>query len=307
MMKVNAKRAGIQIMKRLVHPRHVMHWLRCLGKQTGHDRAHDDAQLKLYAQILPGDFLHYGYFDNPSVLPETLSLSDLQHAQLRYAELILEQLVDHSTPVLDVGCGMGGLLGLLQARGFSPTALTPDQSQIRYIHRKYPMIPLIEGKFEEMPKACYKHVFGTVITAESVQYLEVTQAFLTMDWILMPGGRWIISDYFRMGEAFEKSGHNWNDFIQKLQEGGWHIVLQRDITSHVLPTLMYLHMWGNRLAFPLYTFLLDRFRRKRPALYYVFQEVLQQYANILSDRLQVINPEVFSREKKYMFLVIERG
>jgi SAM-dependent methyltransferase len=296
----------MQIMKRLLHPRHVMHWLRYLGKHPPHDRARDDAQLTLYAQILPGDFLHYGYFDDPTVRPETLSLSDIQHAQLRYAELILEQIVDKHSPVLDVGCGMGGLLGLLQAQGFSATALTPDQSQIRYIQRQYPAIPLIEGKFEGLTSATYKQYFGTVITAESVQYLNVTQAFLTMEQILRPGGRWILSDYFRMGPAFEKSGHDWNRFTQKLQEGRWHIVLQRDITSHVLPTLMYLHMWSNRVAIPFCTFLLDRFNRKRPALYYLLQDALQEYVSVISDRLQAINPEVFSRDKKYMFLVIER-
>lgn len=306
MIKFNTRRAGIEIMRRLVYPHHIIHWLRCLGKHPYHDRTRDDAQLKLYAQILPGDFLHYGYFDDPAVMPETLSLSDIQHAQLRYAELIVEQIVEKSTPVLDVGCGMGGLLGLLQTKGFSPIALTPDQSQIQYIHHKYPSIPLIEGKFEEMPKACYKHFFGTVIIAESVQYLDITKVFLAMDWILAPGGRWIISDYFRTGQAFEKSGHHWDDFTQRLQEGRWHIVLQRDITLHILPTLMYLHMWGKRLAFPFCMFLLDRFNRKRPALYYILQEALQEYIDVLSDRLRVINPEVFSRDKKYMFLVIER-
>jgi SAM-dependent methyltransferase len=239
-------------------------------------------------------------------MPESLSLSDIQYAQSRYAELILEQIVDKHSPVLDVGCGMGGLLGLLQGQGFSATALTPDQSQIRYIQRRYPTIPLIEGKFEGLTDTTYKHYFGTVITAESVQYLDVTPALLIMEQILRPGGRWILSDYFRLGPAHEKSGHDWTGFTQKLQEGKWRIVVQRDMTSHVLPTLRYLHMWSTRVAFPFCTFLLDRFNRKRPALYYLLQDALQEYVGVISDRLQAIDPEIFSRDKKYMFLVIER-
>lgn len=42
-----------------------------------------NAQLDLYSQVLQGDFLHYGYFDDAGVPPERISFHDMQHAQLR--------------------------------------------------------------------------------------------------------------------------------------------------------------------------------------------------------------------------------
>ena len=66
---------------------------------------HANAQLLLYSRVLPGDFLHYGYFDDPEVAPERISFDDLHRAQLRYAEKLLELIDDPERPVLDAGSG----------------------------------------------------------------------------------------------------------------------------------------------------------------------------------------------------------
>lgn len=305
--KITAKWVGKQVAKKLIHPRRFFHFLRLLKKTKRPGRAFNDAQLKLYSQVLPSGFLHYGHFEDPTVIPEKISLYDIQQAQLSYAELLLAHIVDEDSPVLDIGCGLGGLTELLLQRGFSPVALTPDRFQIQHIRKNYPAVPLIEGKFEDMPAETYKCFFGTVIMAESLQYLNLERALPTMERIVKPEGRWIAKDYFRIGEASEKSGHKWEDFTRKLQEGGWKIVYQQDITQNVLPTLAYLDMWGRRLAFPLFTFLLDQLDEKRPAVSYLVEEVGENIKGYLSDHLDILKPETFSRNKKYMHLVIERS
>lgn len=60
------------VVKRFVFPWHLwkvvsLQW----RKKT--QRVFDDAQLKLYSKLLPGGFLHYGYFDNPAIEPMEIS------------------------------------------------------------------------------------------------------------------------------------------------------------------------------------------------------------------------------------------
>ncbi len=267
-----------------------------------------DAQLHVYAQILPGGFLHYGYFDDPSVEPEALSLRDVERAQSRYAEIIVEQVSDRSTPVFDVGCGMGGLLKLLLEEGLSPVALTPDSVQVEYVKQKYPNVPVVESKFEQVPDGMYRNFFGTVITSESLQYMRLEESLAVLGRILRPGGRWIVTDYFRLSEGGErKSGHSWNEFLGKLHDGGWEIVYQRDITTNVLPTLAYFEMWGRRVGMPLFRFSVEKFQRKHPAFYFLLGEAVADLDAYIRDHLKLVDPALFAQEKKYMLLVIERG
>lgn len=104
------------------------HWARLwrLRRQRA-ERVDADVQLRLYAGVLPAGFLHFGYFDDPDTPGEAVSLLSLQQAQARHAELVLEQVVDHTRPVLDVGAGTGGLARMLHERGFSVVAMTPDR------------------------------------------------------------------------------------------------------------------------------------------------------------------------------------
>src|SRR5688572_14281368 len=108
----------LNMAKRLIHPRYTLGFIRCFKHREACGKDVDDAQLKLYAEILPGDFLNYGFYDNPSLPPEQLSLQDIQEAQIRYGQLLIDAIREPSRPVLDVGCGMGGLLNLLVAQKY---------------------------------------------------------------------------------------------------------------------------------------------------------------------------------------------
>ena len=118
--------------------------------QRGRDggRRREDRVLQFIAEVLPGGFLHYGYFDDVDRQPEEVSLNDIARAQRRYAELVADQIENGSGPVLDVGSGMGGMIGVLQKRGLSPVALTPDRTQIEHIRSTYPDVPAIHAKLD---------------------------------------------------------------------------------------------------------------------------------------------------------------
>ncbi|HKS38735.1 MAG TPA: hypothetical protein VJW76_16190, partial [Verrucomicrobiae bacterium] len=152
-----------------------------------------------------------------------------------------------------------------------------------------------------------RHFFSTVITSESFQYMKLDEALATLRQILKPDGRWILCDYFRTCESTRKSGHRWSDFTSAVRQHGWRIVSERDITRNALPSVGYVYMCGRRIAVPVAAFVLGKLRRKRPALHYLLEEVIDEIQQYMLDHLDLVNPEVFSREKKYMLLVIENG
>src|SRR6188508_1286423 len=165
MTKVTAGFVAKSIASRLFFPRNWSPLMQRLRRPKAKGKAADDAQLKLYGQILPGGFLNYGYSDNPTQPPEKMCLEDIEKAQVRYGERLVSLVVDRENPVLDSGCGMGGLTGLLLGEGFHPTALTPNRTQIKHVRQVYPQVPMIEGKLEQIPLPKFRHAFGTVITS----------------------------------------------------------------------------------------------------------------------------------------------
>ncbi len=91
------------IIWKFVNPVSLVKIIRLQRNRKKIDRKRDDAQLKLYSQILVGDFLHYGYFDDPKKDPAEMSLNDLYRAQKRYAEIILEKVTNTTDEILDIG------------------------------------------------------------------------------------------------------------------------------------------------------------------------------------------------------------
>lgn len=269
-------------------------------------RCKNDPQLKLYAQLFPSGFLHYGYFDNTAICPRDMSLNAITDAQLKYAEVLLEKVLDRRSEVLDVGCGMGGLVGMMLKRGWKPVALSPDAHQIDAIKELYPQTPTIQAKFEDIDVEEHRGRYGTVINAESLNYLHLEDALPLINQVLKPEGRWVICDFFRMDEAGDTSGH-WEHFEQSVKEAGFYFSYKRDITPHILPTIAYAHMLGEEVGLPVIDFSLEKLRGKQPGLHYLLEESLDALLQKMKENLQIVNPVDFQKRKKYMLLVVERG
>jgi len=295
------------VAKRLVTPSHLIEIGRRLFRTKRKDTVFNNSQLSLYANILQSDFLHYGYFEEVSIRPEQTSLEDLRRAQTRYSEKVAGLIINREAPVLDVGAGMGGISRLLSERGFDPVPLTPDKTQIAYLRDQYPDFQLIEGRFQEADWAAWRGRFGTVLTAESFQYIELDEALAAIPEILVATGRWVICDYFRIDDAVERSGHRLEEFRSRVTRSGWKIAHEEDITPHVLPGLAFAHMLGQRFVDPVYRFVLARLERNHPAVKYMFDDILSDQDRRIREGLDIVDPEVFAKQKKYMLFALDRG
>ena len=294
-------------LRRSFYPQHIWRLIKLQRRKADLARAHDDPQLKLYAEVFPGDFLNYGHFEDPDLPPNKISLDNILQAQRRNAELIVELIADRNSPVLDVGCGMGGLVRLMLEKGLHPVALSPDRNQVRHIKSKYPQLKVIETRFEDIPLEENMHRYGTIINSESLQFLNLEMSLPLIEKLLRPGGRWIVCDCFRTGEERHRSsGQVWTDFEQRVLESGWRFVCREDHTPNVMPTLRFLHMWSKGIALPVVRFAFENFKRKQPAAYYVLEEVIEAMKKKIDKNLDLIDPEIFAAYTKYVLLVMER-
>jgi len=289
----------------LLNPFRYLRAVRYHRSQKNFNKVVGDLELMLYADILSNDMLHLGFFDNPDIAPEDISLADVERAQIRYAEVILEQVHQKDAPVLDVGCGMGGLAGMLMDRGYQVECLTPHKQQAEYVAKNYPNATVHQTQFEIFRG---EGEFGTIINSESLQYIKLPNAVTGVESLLLPDGRWIVADFFRLGkkEAINKTGHLLDTFLSHVTSRGWTIIHQRDITANILPTLRLLYMYSERLLKPLTRYALKNLHYRQTWLWHLLGDVRNYVLRKMDKEIAAIDPHMFLEEKNYLLLVLEQ-
>jgi len=274
-------------------------------KNSKYEKSSYDLELYLYSKILKNDMLHYGYFEDVNIEPEAISIKQVEDAQIKYAENIIEQIKNTKDSVLDVGCGMGGLSALMLQKGIKAEALTPNKNQIAHIQNKYKGLACHQCKFEDFSS---DKQFGTIINSESLQYISLDQAFANIDKYLLPDGRWIIVDFFRVhAQGISRSSHLLDEFLQKTKENNWKIVYEKDITANVLPTMKIAAMYANRFLVPLTHYAFEKLRYKKAWIYYLVQDLKDSVNKKINKELASVDPDKFANEKKYILFVLERN
>jgi SAM-dependent methyltransferase len=263
------------------------------------------AELALYGAVFGNNFLHYGYFPNPPANPEDISLADAKQAMDDYASLLVER-VQAGDRVLDIGCGMGGLLARLDAAGARPTGLTPNRSHAAHIRAHWPHIPLLEGTLEAFDPRQRSERFDAVINAESFQYIALDAGIERVKGFLAPGGRWVVIDYFRLrADSKNRSGHLLSDFDAAIARHGLRVIERVDVTENVVPSLAYARVLAERFAVPVAHFFSEKFFLNHPFLGYLFQPSVREKLGKV--RLDTLDPEVFKREKRYLLYTLQPG
>lgn len=264
----------------------------------------DDLELTLYGEMFGNNFLHYGYFHDPARDPQSISFSDLLQAMDDYASLLVQRVAPGER-VLDVGCGMGGLLAKLDAAGAKPTGVTPNLAHGAHIRKTWPHIPLLQSTLEGLTSAQAPAAsFDAVINSESFQYIDLDTGMRKVRELLAPGGRWINIDYFRLvPSAKNTSGHMLADFEQAIARHGFTVRERLDVTENVLPALGFAHLLATRIALPMARFGTQKFFLKRPFWGYLLADKAR--AKIDGIKLHTIDPDVFRRDKRYILFVLE--
>jgi len=292
------------VLKKIINPLELIRAYQFHKESSKHVKSSEDLELMLYSKIIRNDMLHYGYFEDINIDSDSISIKDLENAQMTYVELIIEQILDKEKEVLDVGCGMGGLSKILYDKGIKVQSLTPDDNQKKHINQKYAALTVHHMKFEDFKT---DEKFGTVINSESLQYIDLDTAFNSVSNILSDNGRWIVTDYFRINDnGINKSGHMHTDFLDSVERNGWKIVHKNDMTLNSLPTLKFAITFIDRFIKPLALFSNEKLKHKQGWLFYLTEELRGNLSKKSKKELAALDPEKFINEKKYMFYVLER-
>jgi cyclopropane fatty-acyl-phospholipid synthase-like methyltransferase len=293
-----------KILLRLINPVELIKAWLYHRKVSKYGQSTDNLELLFYSKILKNDMLHYGYFEDPDIEPDSISIRALEEAQIKYSQNIIDKITDLNNPILDIGCGMGGLSNLIAQKGLQVEALSPDENQIKHIKSKYPNIKCYKKRFQNFDT---DNVYGTLINSESFQYIPLNKAFEKADKLVKPGGTWIIVDYFRINDSgINKSSHLLEDVIQKTKEHGWEITCQQDITPNILPTIKMVYMYAERFMLPVIHFSFEKIRVKKAWLYYYIRDIKELADEKIYKELASVDPVKFENEKKYLFLVLRK-
>tara|TARA_Y100001970_G_C14215701_1_gene849521 strand:+ start:1288 stop:2175 length:888 start_codon:yes stop_codon:yes gene_type:complete len=293
------------IIKKILNPIELIRAFRFHKKQKNHNKSSEDLELLLYSKIIRNDMLHYGYFEDFNIEPDSISIKDLENAQMKYVEILTKQISDTGKKVLDVGCGMGGLSDILYNKGFEIESLTPDNNQKNYIESKYKNLTVHHMKFEDFKT---DRKFNTIINSESLQYIDLDKAFNLVSEILSKDGRWIVVDYFRINpDGINKSGHLHADFLNYVEKKGWKISYEQDITKNALPTLKFAMVFINRFIKPLALFANEKLKHKKGWLFYLTSDLRNKMSQKTKKELAALDPDKFIKEKRYILYVLERN
>ena len=294
--KIRVSHMAASLGKRVFSPKHAAHALRLHMTRKRSSRAKGDSQLALYSQLI-GDFLHLGYFEE-DIQPEDMSLNQMKRAQARYCEKVLAHIQDKELPVLDVGCGTGAMLKILLSAGFKPLGLTPDDNQVSHI--KTTSLPVLHTRFEDL--SCIDQPVGTLLTMESLQYLDPQIVFSKVRESLSIGGRWIICDYLNLKSESEKKP-SWNSIYEGLKQHNFKIIHDEDITKNILPTIRFLYFLGEHFGMPLFDYMRVKLQNREPGIYYLLDEVIREFRDVLLNNLAITDPDRFTLKKNYRLLV----
>jgi SAM-dependent methyltransferase len=260
-----------------------------------------DLELEFYQACFGNDYLHAGYFDPIPADPESISFADLKRAMQAYTDLVAARVPDGAR-VLDVGCGTGGLIGQLRARGIDAIGLTPSTAHARYVRERYGC-EVIESKLEAIDVERWRRGFDVLTSMESFHNVPPDRGVPIMRELLAPGGRWINIDYYRLrADTRNRSGRLLDDYRRALDAAGFEVVEEIDVSANTAPSMAFAHLVASRIVVPMIDFGVGRFFFKRPVLRYLTQDIVARQRSRI--RIDGIDPATLARDKRYLLQVL---
>jgi phthiocerol/phenolphthiocerol synthesis type-I polyketide synthase E len=176
-------------------------------------------------------FLNYGYVPDGSPESAVVRLPE-KYINKNSVKLVLELVGDCDLTgrrLLDVGCGRGGTIYVLQ-QYFKPAAMTGIDLSANAIHfckrtHKYPTVNFREGDAEHL--LFEDASFDVVTNVESSHSYPNIRSFYMEVWrVLAPGGYFLYTDVMSRDKSDQGIGI--------LRQLGFQVEVERDITNNVL-------------------------------------------------------------------------
>ena len=203
-----------------------------------------DIGLAFAKHVYKTDYLHYG------IWPKGLKVepSNVLEAQTNYADLLLKNIPEGVTSVLDVGCGSGKFTEQLLDSGYIVEAVSPSPHLSEVVlSRIGNRAELHQSRYEDLNTTS---LFDLILFSESFQYIRLEDVFVQSQKFLKPGGFLLICDFFNREEApdgeppfqpDEKSpisgGHGINRFLELVEDQPFRQLHDQDITAETAPSL----------------------------------------------------------------------
>ncbi len=268
--------------------------------------------------------LHYGFWDEDAK-PSVLGFFD---AQRRYSEMILSTIQEvvgdiQAAKILDVGCGTGAILARLLQAGYRADGVIPADYLKRQVEERVRDLDpvyrprIYECLFEEFPESERDRRYDLILFSESFQYVPMEPNFGVMKSLLKPGGKVLISDFFRSvhdgdggpGDGSFGGGHEIIEFFRLVEENGFRIWADMDITRNLSPNLELVDEILMRRAYPAVQTVDKYLASAYPTIYRLvkwrFRKRLDKlkYKYLSGHRSR----KTFERYKTYRLVVLEAG
>jgi cyclopropane fatty-acyl-phospholipid synthase-like methyltransferase len=147
-----------------------------------------------------GRHVHLGYWDVPPSLNTPCPLEEFETAQARLAEIVIDLADIHDRQsVLDVGCGFGGTLAVINARWrhmrLAGLNIDPRQLEICGAIAAMPTNALVWLEADACALPLRADAFDRVICLEAMFHFRSRETFLAAAAAaLAPGGRLALTD-----------------------------------------------------------------------------------------------------------------
>jgi SAM-dependent methyltransferase len=168
------------------------------------------------------DALHYGLFEGDD---------SIAAAQERATDLLFSRLPPPPARVLDAGCGLGTTLARLLHAGYDAEGITPDEKQIAFAGRDFPIRRI---RFEEVEGR-----WDVIVFQESSQYIDSEALFARASKI---APRVLVIDEFTIREGPEATLHSLREFLDAAARHGFAKTEEIDLTEKAAPTIDFFNL-----------------------------------------------------------------